>query len=134
MQLMPRTAKSVGIKNIDDPQNNIEAGVKYLDWLRDRFDDDIPLSEKIWFILASYNAGHGHVSDAQRLAKKKGWDHKRWFDHTEKAMLLLSKKDYYKKARYGFVNGKEPVNYVRNIRNRFEAYTNLKQDVLALAQ
>ena len=134
MQLMPRTAKSIGIKDIDKPHNNIEAGIKYLDWLRDRFDDDIPLSEKTWFILASYNAGHGHVSDAQRLAKKKGWDHKRWFDHTEKAMLLLSQKNYYKKARYGYVDGKEPVNYVRNIRNRFEAYTNLKQEKLALVE
>jgi len=134
MQLLPRTAKSVGIKDLDDPHKNIEAGVKYLDWLRDRFDDDIPLSEKIWFILASYNAGHGHVTDAQRLAKKKGWHNERWFDHTEKAMLLLSQKNYYKKARYGYVDGDEPVNYVRNIRNRFEAYTNLKQDNLALVE
>lgn len=133
MQLLPRTAKSVGVTDIDDPKKNIEAGIKYLDWLRDRFDNDMPLSAKTWFILASYNAGYGHVSDAQRLARKQGWDDNRWFDHTEKAMLLLSQKKYYEKARYGYVDGKEPVNYVRNIRNRFEAYTNLKQDELASA-
>jgi membrane-bound lytic murein transglycosylase MltF len=40
-------------------------------------------------------------------------------------MLLLSKKKYAKKARYGYVNGKEPVNYVRDIRQRFEAYIDL---------
>lgn len=131
MQLMPRTARSVGVKDIRKPEKNIEAGIKYLDWLRDRFDDDIPLSEKTWFILASYNAGHGHVADAQRLAKQKGWDPQRWFNHTEKAMLLLSKGTYYKKARYGYVDGEEPVNYVRNIRDRFEAYSNLKLEDIA---
>jgi len=99
-----------------------------MDWLRDRFDKDIPVSEKIWFTLAAYNAGAGHVQDAQRLAAQKGWDSKRWFEHTEKAMLLLSKKTYSSKARYGYVDGAEPVKYVRKIRERFEAYVNLKQN------
>ena len=40
-------------------------------------------------------------------------------------MLLLSKKKYARKARYGFVNGQEPVNYVREIKQRFEAYVEL---------
>ena len=40
-------------------------------------------------------------------------------------MLLLSKKEYARKARYGFVNGREPVNYVREIKQRFEAYVEL---------
>ena len=46
----------------------------------------------------------------------------------------LIQKNYYQKARYGYVDGQEPVNYVRNIRNRFEAYTNLTQDNLALLE
>jgi|SaaInlV_200m_DNA_2_1039689.scaffolds.fasta_scaffold04784_4 membrane-bound lytic murein transglycosylase F len=128
MQLMPRTAKSVGVTNIEHPDSNIKGGIKYMDWLRDRFDKKIPISEKIWFTLAAYNAGHGHVQDAQRLAVQKGWDNKRWFDHTEKAMLLLSKKMYSSKARYGYVDGAEPVQYVRKIRERFEAYVKLKQN------
>lgn len=128
MQLMPRTAKSIGITNMDDPENSIKGGVKYMDWLRDRFDPDIPVSSKVWLTLAAYNAGHGHVKDAQRLARQKGWDAERWFDHTEKAMLLLSKKAYSSKARFGYVDGEEPVKYVREIRDRFEAYVSLKQD------
>ena len=44
-------------------------------------------------------------------------------------MLLLSKKQYSKKARYGYVNGNEPVNYVRDIRQRFEAYIDLSRDI-----
>ena len=130
MQLMPRTAKSLGVNKIDDPAHSIRGGVKYLDWLRDRFDDELPVSERLWFSLAAYNAGAGHVHDARRLAKSLGHDPNRWFEHTEKAMLLLSKKQYASKARYGFVNGKEPVNYVRNIKERFEAYVDMSQTLI----
>jgi membrane-bound lytic murein transglycosylase F len=130
MQLMPRTAKAMGVKNSSDPANNIKGGIKYLDWLRDRFDSKLPISERLWFTLASYNAGAGHVHDARRLARKLGYDHNRWFDHTEKAMLLLSKKEYARKARFGYVNGREPVNYVRDIRARFEAYLDLSREAV----
>ena len=130
MQLMPRTAKAMGVKNSADPANNIKGGIKYLDWLRDRFDSKLPIPERLWFTLASYNAGAGHVHDARRLAQQMGYDHNRWFDHTEKAMLLLSKKEYARKARFGYVNGREPVNYVRDIRERFEAYLDLSREAI----
>ena len=107
--------------------HSIKGGIKYLDWLRDRFDDALPISERLWFTLASYNAGVGHVHDARRLARELGHDADKWFGHTEEAMLLLSKKKYARKARYGFVNGEEPVNYVRDIRQRFEAYLDLSR-------
>ena len=134
MQLMPRTAKAMGVKNTADPASNIRGGVKYLDWLRDRFSDELPISERLWFTLAAYNAGAGHVHDARRLARQLGLDPNRWFDHTEKAMLLLSKKKYARKARYGYVNGREPVNYVRDIRQRFEAYVELSRDFAEAGQ
>ena len=129
MQLMPRTAKSMGVKNISDPASSIQGGIKYMDWLRDRFDSDLPISERLWFTLAAYNAGAGHVQDARRLAGQLGHDPDRWFGHTEQAMLLLAKKKYARKARYGFVNGKEPVNYVRDIKQRFAAYADLSRDI-----
>jgi membrane-bound lytic murein transglycosylase F len=129
MQLMPRTAKAMGVKNTSDPANSIKGGIKYLDWLRDRFDAKLPIPERLWFTLAAYNAGAGHVQDARRLAEQLGYDPDRWFGHTEEAMLLLSKKQYSRKARYGYVNGKEPVNYVRDIRQRFEAYLDLSGDI-----
>ncbi len=126
MQLMPRTAKSIGVTDVDDPEHSIHGGIRYMDWLRDRFDEDITLSSRTWLTLAAYNAGHGHVRDAQRLARQKGWDSERWFGHTEQAMLLLSKKAYSSKARFGYVDGEEPVRYVREIRDRFQAYVKLK--------
>ncbi len=133
MQLMPRTARSLGIRDLGKPDNSIMAGIKYMDWLRDRFSDKLPISERLWFSLAAYNAGVGHVQDARRLAKSIGRDPDRWFSHTETAMLLLSEKKYARKARYGYVNGKEPVNYVRDIKQRFEAYTELGDKLLGFA-
>jgi membrane-bound lytic murein transglycosylase F len=129
MQLMPRTAKEMGVIDIVDPASSIRGGVKYLDWLRDRFDADLAISDRLWFTLAAYNAGSGHVQDARRLAGQLGHNPDRWFGHTEQAMLLLGKKQYAKKARYGYVNGSEPVNYVRDIKQRFEAYVDLSRDI-----
>ncbi len=131
LQVMPRTAQFMGFKDIEDPEDGIHAGVKYLDWVRNRFEPTLPFNERMWFTLAAYNAGHGHVEDARRLARQKGWDGDRWFDNAEKAMLLLSKKKYASKARFGYVRGIEPVSYVRNIRQRYRAYVEIAGDKLS---
>ncbi len=122
MQVMPRTAQELGVSQLEKPENGIRAGVMYLDWVRDRFSSELDIKERMWFTLAAYNAGHGHVRDARRLARQQGLNPDRWFDHVEKAMLLLSQRKYYSKARHGYVRGREPVNYVRHIRDRYYAY------------
>lgn len=55
MQLMPATAARFGVTDIFDPQQNIEAGARYLRFLLDLFDGDVSLA------LAGYNAGEGAV-------------------------------------------------------------------------
>jgi soluble lytic murein transglycosylase-like protein len=55
MQLMPATAARFGVKNIFDPEQNIQAGARYLRFLLDLFDGDVSLA------LAGYNAGEGAV-------------------------------------------------------------------------
>lgn len=55
MQLMPGTARRMGVTNIYDPKQNIEGGVKYMRLLLDLFGQDVNLA------LAGYNAGEGAV-------------------------------------------------------------------------
>ena len=55
MQLMPATARRFGVTSIYDPKQNIDAGVKYMRWLLDTFNQDVVLA------LAGYNAGEGAV-------------------------------------------------------------------------
>jgi len=123
MQIMPRTAHQVGVTgDLHDPETNIRAGARYLDWLRDRFEEDLTVQERMWFTLAAFNAGIGHVRDARRLAARLGLDPDRWFGHVEQAMLKLSQPKFYQQARFGYVRGREPVEYVRKIRERYQAY------------
>jgi membrane-bound lytic murein transglycosylase F len=122
MQLMPRTAQSLGIRKPEQPEGSIHAGVKYLASLRDRLPRELPVADRVWFALASYNAGHGHVIDARTLARQKGLNPDRWFGHTEQGMLLLSRPEYAARARHGYVRGSEPVQYVREIRDYHQAY------------
>jgi len=127
MQVLPRTAKSIGFRDVRTPDDGIHAGVKYLDWVRDRFDPELPVEDRMWFALAAYNAGHGHVRDARRLARKLGLNPNRWFGNVEKAILLLSKRKYARQARHGYCRGAEPVKYVREIKRRYEAYLQVKK-------
>ena len=122
MQVMPRTAAQFGYSNLYDPQENVAASMAFIEWLADRFPDSLPLEERIYFSLAAYNAGHAHVHDARRLARKLGKDPNKWFGNVEQAMLLLSRPEYYRHARFGYVRGSEPVNYVREIRERYIGY------------
>jgi soluble lytic murein transglycosylase-like protein len=54
MQLMPPTARDLGVSDSFDPRQNIEAGVRYLKYLQDLYKDDR-------LALAAYNAGPGAV-------------------------------------------------------------------------
>ncbi|WP_197023830.1 transporter substrate-binding domain-containing protein [Microbulbifer sp. HZ11] len=128
MQVMPRTGQQLGISDLYQPENGIRAGISYLGWLEERFPRALPFDQKIYFTLAAYNAGHGHVRDARVLAERLGKDPNRWFGNVEEAMLLLSQPEHYKKARFGYVRGREPVNYVREIRDRYFGYLSVAQN------
>ncbi|WP_317987888.1 MltF family protein [Hyalangium gracile] len=124
-QVMPATGRQLGFRKLEDPDEGTHAGVMYMQQLVNRFEPGIPFKHRLRFALASYNAGYGHVQDARRIAREKGWNPDKWFGHVEKAMLLLERPQYYRRARYGYCRGSEPVKYVSEIQNRYVSYVDL---------
>ncbi|NIO08679.1 MAG: transporter substrate-binding domain-containing protein [Deltaproteobacteria bacterium] len=94
MQILPSTAAdpNVNIPDIEQVENNIHAGVKYLAFLRNRFFSDPNLTEgnRLAFTLAAYNAGPGEVQKMRILAGEMGLDPNEWFNHVELAAGQIS--------------------------------------------
>ena len=112
------------MRAITDPAQNVTGGVKYLRWLEKQWASRIADStERLKFVLASYNAGLGHIVDAQRLADKHGDDPEKW-DDVAYWLLQLAKQEYHADpvVRYGYCRGYEPVTYVALILERFDHY------------
>lgn len=125
LQVMPQTGRELGFKDLFDPEQNVNAGVKYLTQMIGALDPAIPLQQRVRFGLAAYNAGFGHVIDARAVARQRGLDPNRWFKNVEVAMALLEKPEFYRRARHGYVRGREPVTYVSQIQTKYEAYSSI---------
>jgi membrane-bound lytic murein transglycosylase F len=125
MQLMPNTALSLGLDSLQvfEPDKNVHAATTYLLSLSKLFPGIDNPTEKIKFVLASYNAGVGHIFDARALATKYQKDPNVWDDVKE---FLLKKSDpaFYSDSvcKYGYCRGKEPVTYVDIIMDKYADY------------
>ena len=127
MQVMPGTGKRLGIDITSSPSNNIRAGTLYISRLQSVFDTKIEdENERMKFILASYNAGPGHVLDAMRLAEKYGMDPQKWNGNVELWLTKKSEPVYYNDplVKSGYFKGTESINFVSEILDRFEHYKN----------
>lgn len=132
MQLMPSTGEQFGIDIYSSPENNIRAGIKYIQWLQELFEEKVPdEEERIKFILAAYNVGPGHVLDARQLARKNGRDPEVWDDNVAYYLMRKSDPKYYHDpvVEHGFCRGEEPYNYVIEVLDRYDHYKNfIKSD------
>jgi membrane-bound lytic murein transglycosylase F len=122
MMLTLPTAKQMGIKSRLDAEQSIRGGAKYFKQMIHRMPDRIPFPDRLWFALASYNIGLGHLNDARKITDIQGGDPDRWVEVKDRLPLLKQKK-YYKPTKYGYARGDEAVNYVENIRRYYDTLT-----------
>jgi len=108
-----------------DPEINVKESLRII---RESMDHYAYLdSAQVWpFVLATYNAGVGHVSDASRVAMDRYRDPNDW-ENLSDGLLKLMKRRFYQNARHGFARGTETVNYVRGVMNRHEMYNTILQ-------
>jgi membrane-bound lytic murein transglycosylase F len=125
MQLMPSTAKRFGAVNLDDPRQSIKAGVGYLKYLDKYWAKRVTdPAERLKFVLASYNAGLTHITDARKLARKHGKDPNLWNENVEYFLTKKSDPRFYRDpvVMAGYCKCEEPVNYVKDVLDRYDEY------------
>jgi len=112
MQVMPSTAadRRVSIENIDELENNVHAGTKYLALLRSHYfsDEDLDPTERMLFTMAGYNAGPNRINRLRGVAESRGLDPNIWFNNVELVVAAQV--------------GREPINYVSNIYRYYIVY------------
>ena len=112
MQLLPSTAKdkNVAIPNIEEVEPNIEAGAKYMAFLKSRYFSGPEIDELNGALisLAAYNAGPGRIRRLRREAEERGYDPNLWFDNVE---VIVAEQV-----------GRETVQYVSNIFKYYLTY------------
>jgi len=110
MQLMPATGREMKVGDIALTEPNINAGVKYMRFMIDRYYENEPMTklDKALFAFASYNAGAGRIRQLRNLTEKRGLDPNVWFHNVE----------YVVEEKIGH----ETVTYVGNIYKYFVAY------------
>lgn len=128
MMLTLPTAKQMGVSSRLDPEQSISGGSRYLQRLVSRIPERINMPDRLWFALASYNVGWGHVEDARILTQQQGADPDKWLE-VKQRLPLLRQKAVYQHTRYGYARGDEAVTYVENIRRYYDTlvWTDEKQ-------
>ena len=119
MMLTQKTAKDMGIKNRMDPKGSIKGGAKYYALTHKRIPKQIKEPDRTWMALAAYNVGFGHLEDARIITEQRGLDPNKWID-VKTSLPLLAQRKWYKKTKYGYARGWEPVRYVENIRSYYD--------------
>lgn len=110
MQLMPATGKEMNVGDVRQVEANINAGIKYMRFMIDRYYAKEPMTnlDKALFTFASYNAGPARVRQLRAEAAKRGLDPNVWFQNVE---YVAAEKI-----------GQEIVTYVGNIYKYYIAY------------
>ena len=118
----PAADPNVGIPNIEQLEDNIHAGVKYMRFLRDRYFSDPELDDLNATLLsfAAYNGGPARIARLRREAAERGLDPNVWFRNVEN---IVAKRI-----------GRETLQYVSNIYKYYIAYSLIADNIELRAQ
>ena len=132
MQVMPNTLRGFNIPDSMhmDIRTNIMAATELLRSLDRHFRYIKDKNERINFVLASYNAGYGHIQDAMRLAKKYGKNRFIWNNSVDSFLVYKSLPEYYTDTlcRNGQFNGwRETLSFVKKVNRNWDRFSALQQ-------
>lgn len=123
MQLMPVVMERYGIDYDASLEEQLNAGGKLITYLNNCLENKVADStERVKFVLAAYNAGLGHVYDAQRLALKYGSAPDVWDNNVDYYILNKSKYRNDTCCHSGYLRGIETYRFVQEVLDRFYQY------------
>lgn len=128
MQMMPKTMRGFGIPDSlhMDNRTNIMAAARLLEILEKQYRYISDSEERINFILASYNAGFGHILDAMRLAHKHGKNKHVWQENVDSFLIYKSLPEFYTDSlcRNGeFKDWKQTLSFVRKVNRNWKRFS-----------
>ena len=128
MQIMPHVAHEYGMTDEDllDPILNIELAAKIIKSVEKmmRLPCRVPLRDRTALMLACYNGGYAHITDARNLAAYYGEDCHSW-EVVAEYLELLAESDFYEHeaVSYGeFTGSGETIKYVDTVMSRYDKY------------
>lgn len=128
MQVMPVVARNfnIPVEEITDTETNVTLAAKLIKNIEASmgFSSGISGRDKMSIVLACYNAGTGHITDARRLARKYGYNADSW-ENVSQFLKLKSQPEYYNDevVRNGmFRNGVQTSAFVENVMDQYNNY------------
>lgn len=127
MQFMPGVGPKYGVYPNSPVEVQVRGGMKKLYRDYENWPEIKDHQQRQKFALASYNAGLGHIKDAQRLAEKHGLNPLIWDENVSEMVKKLSQREFYRDpvVRNGAMRGVHTANYVQSIFRRFESYKSM---------
>ncbi|MGN1214608.1 MAG: transglycosylase SLT domain-containing protein [Candidatus Cryptobacteroides sp.] len=128
MQVMPSTARSFGVDDLWDPEENIKAGTALLGRLQRLYSDVAADRDELTKItLAAYNAGPGRISDCIRMARSQGIDPSTWSNLCSVIPMMSQEADslLQQDVLYGPFKGAETIAYVKAVLNQYDIFRGL---------
>lgn len=128
MQIMPSVARQFDVpaEAVTDPETNVWLANKLMTAIQStlRFPEGTPETDRMSIVLASYNSGIGHVSDARRLARLHGENPDSW-EVVSRYLTLKADPEYYRNevVRCGrFTGSRQTLAYVKDVIGRYDRY------------